>query len=80
MQAMKFIETVTKDGLYLNNPELLKYLNQEVEITILPVYIEDSGERKKKLMELAGSLDDEDAKIFYEALDECRQVYPESWK
>ena len=70
MEAIRLHETVTEQGLLLNNPKLRMYLNRKVEITILPIDEDDDSE----FWELAGSLDPEDLKAFEESLASCRRI------
>ena len=43
MEAVRVQDIVTEQGLHLNNPELKKFINQKVDIIILPL----QGEEKK---------------------------------
>jgi hypothetical protein len=75
MEEISMIRKVTKNGISLKNPKLRKYINQKVNITLIinPV-VENKVSDADKLLELAGLFDEETAKIFEEALDECRQI------
>ena len=77
MEAIRIFDIVTDKGLNLNNPALAKLVNQKVEITILPIINEEPNENS--IMEFAGMLSEEDAKIFEEALADCRKIDYEGW-
>ena len=77
METVKIYDTMTEEGIILNGPEMQKFLNQKVEIVVSSVD-EKKAARNKRLEEIAGFLSEEDAKIFEEALADCRRVYPES--
>ena len=70
---------MTENGLSLNSPELMQFLNQKVEIVVSSVE-QKKAERNARLEKLAGFLTEEDAKIFEEALAECRKVNNEAWE
>ena len=72
MKTVKMIDTVTENGIVLNTPELMEFLNQKVEIIVSSVE-QKKIERNERLEKLAGFLSEDDAKIFEEALAECRQ-------
>ena len=78
METISLYETITESGLTLDATELKMFLNQRVKIVISS--LDENEARKERLRQLAGCLDDEDAKIFEEALAECRQVNNEAWK
>ena len=73
MSTIRLYETITENGLVLKNPELMKFLNQKVEITVSSIE-QKKAERNKRLRKLAGCLSDEDAKTFEEAVAECRKI------
>ena len=78
METISLYETITEKGLTLDVTDLRMFLNQRVKIVISS--LDENEARKERLRQLAGCLDDEDAKIFHEALTECRQVNDEAWK
>ena len=73
MKTVRMVDTMTEDGISLKSPELMKFLNQKVEIVVSSLE-QKKAERNERLRKLAGCLSDEDAKIFEEALAECRQI------
>jgi hypothetical protein len=81
MEEISMIRKVTKNGISLKNPKLRKYINQKVMITVIinPI-IDNRVSDADKLLEVAGLFDEETAKIFEEALDECRQIDYNDWK
>ena len=79
MKAVKMYDTMTENGLSLNSPELMQFLNQRVEIVVSSIE-QKKAERNERLRKLAGCLSDEDAKIFEEALAECRKINYEAWE
>jgi len=79
MKTVIMYDTMTENGLSLNSPELMQFLNQKVEIVVSSVE-QKKIERNKRLEKLAGFLSDEDAKIFEEALAKCRTINYEDWK
>ena len=46
MEAIRLQETITDQGLYLNNEELQKFVNQKVDIIILPLQVSDIMKKK----------------------------------
>jgi len=82
MNAIRFNDVLTDNRLIIESQDLLKYLNQEVEIIVLPKFsdIQDKAEWGNILMKHFGVFDDETAKEFYDALEECSQIDYESWK
>jgi hypothetical protein len=80
MEAISMIRKVTKDGISLRNPKFRKYINQRVKLDITINPLEEPNHPNKCILDLVGAFDDETAKEFYEALDECRQINYETWK
>jgi hypothetical protein len=80
MEEISMIRKVTKDGISLKNPRLRKYINQKVKLDITINLIEEKEHPNKCILDLVGAFDDDTAKEFYEALDECRQINYEAWK
>ena len=78
MEAISLYKTVTEKGLSLNVDELGMFINKKVKIVISS--LDENEARKERLRKLAGCLDDADAKIYEEALAECRQINHEAWK
>ena len=46
MEAIRVQDVITEQGLFLNNPELKKFVNQKVDIIILP--FKETEDRKNK--------------------------------
>ena len=77
METIRLQATVTSSGLMLESSELLKFLNQKVDIKISP--IEKEKNNSEKLLKFASKIDIEDAMAFEIALEECRQIDLEGW-
>ena len=78
MEIISLYDTVTEKGINLSYDDLKIFVNQKVKIVISP--LDENEARKERLRQLAGCLDDADAKIYEEALAECRQINTEAWK
>ncbi len=76
MQAIKIIDTVTDKGVYLNTPELIKYINKKVEIIILPI---EENENQFNILDFAGKFDNETYKYFKDTLCETRKIDIGEW-
>jgi hypothetical protein len=48
MEPIRYQETVTEKGLFINGPELLRFIDQKVDITILPIYADESSDKEDK--------------------------------
>ena len=78
--AIRFTEPVPVKGQYEVTIIFNKPISDDREVNITHSPIQDEDERQKLMMSIAGSFDDETAKHFYTALEECRQIDFESWK
>ena len=81
MNTIKLAGIVKEDGLFCNDPELKKYLNQEVNVIIFPkeTNLESNEDWKNILSNHIKSFDEDTIKAFSEALHDCRKINPESW-
>ena len=94
MEAIKLVGLVTEDGLTCSNPELMKFLNQEVDVLVFPKIKTElkvgmpnialgelavTDEWKNTLRDFISSFDEDDIKAFNEAIDDCSQINPMSW-
>ena len=77
MEAIKIYDIVSTKGLYLCSEKLQKYLNQKVEITIIPV--EEPKSKRDTMLEFSGVFDDETAKEMLEAVAECKSINMDDW-
>jgi hypothetical protein len=75
MEAIKIIDTVSEKGIYINNPELIKFINQKVEIIILPY----NDNLSKKILDFAGKLDNDSCLDLQNSIDDCRKIDMGEW-
>ena len=82
MDVIRFNDVIIDNRLIIESQDLLKFLNQEVEIIVIPKSneVQDKTEWNNTLMKHFGAFDDETAKEFYNALDECSQIDYECWR
>ena len=83
MEAIKLVGVVKEDGLLFNDPELRKFLNQEVDVIVYPKITkvnENHEDFKNKLLKYINIFDTDDINSFSKALDDCRKINPDSWK
>ena len=77
MEIISLYDTVTENGINISFEDLKKFLNQKVEITIIPV--EEPKSKRDRMLELAGCLSDEDAQEILEAIKDCKTINYEDW-
>ena len=76
MEAIRFNEVVSKNGLFINFNKIKRFENKKVEIIILPA---ENDDNKKEFMGFAGSLPVEDFIDMQKSIEECRQVDKGTW-
>ena len=77
MDSIRMYDIVTSNGLYLNSDKLRKYIDQKVEITIVPV--NKPKTKREKMLEFSGIFDDDTAKEMLDAVAECKSIDLEEW-
>ena len=77
MESIRMYDIVTPNGLYLSIDKLQKYINQKVEITIVPV--NEPKTKREKMLEFSGIFDDETAKEMLDAVAECKNIDLDEW-
>lgn len=69
----KFIDS---KGLIIKPEDINEFINSSVRITIEKV---SDYNKKSKILDFAGSLNDEDAEVLRLKTDECRQIDLGTW-
>ena len=79
METISLTGTITKNGLILNEPELLfENINQKVKVVISPV--EEPKTNVELIRILAKEFDEDVRSSIKEAISECRQIDYDGWK
>ena len=77
MEAIRKIAHI--DNNIISFEELNKFNGQDVEIIVLPLE-NDKKIQKKKFMDFAGKISNDEAQGLMKSVDECRKIDIESWK
>lgn len=76
MEAIKFKEYVSNNGLVIDKEKLKKFENRMVEVIIFPSEDDNSN---KDFYKYAGTLSKNDAELMLAGVEECRKVDSEGW-
>ncbi len=77
MEAIKLKEYISEKDLFIENEKIKKFRNMNVEIIILPL---DEKIKAKSFLDFAGKLDNDEAKMMLNSVEECRKIDMASWE